>query len=125
MPVDKVAPEAQPALMRLGKALRQARLEGGVTQRALADLADLQQPTISRWEKGERLPSLEELWRVEDALGLTRGTVLIRAGLVGVDSVEHAIAGEQGLTDEGKAFLLNAYRAALKQFANPTRAARR
>jgi predicted transcriptional regulator len=39
-----------------------------VTQGAMADIAGVQQATISRWESGELSPSLEQMRRIRCAL---------------------------------------------------------
>ena len=38
----------------------------GVSQAALAEIAGVTQPTVSRWERGELSPSLEEMERIRD-----------------------------------------------------------
>jgi len=38
----------------------------GVTQQAFAEIAGVQQSTISRWERGEAAPTLEEMGRIRD-----------------------------------------------------------
>ena len=43
-----------------------------VTQGAMAQIAGVQQATISRWESGELSPSLEQMRMIRDAL-LSRG----------------------------------------------------
>lgn len=57
----------------LAEALRTARLAKGLTRTELADLTDLTQASISRYELGERTPSPETLARLASALGVTVG----------------------------------------------------
>lgn len=40
------------------------------------------QPTVSKWERDEQRPSLEQIAAVEEACGRPRGFVLIAAGFV-------------------------------------------
>jgi transcriptional regulator with XRE-family HTH domain len=57
--------------------LREARDWRGYTQEELADLAGVDQATVSRIEKGERLnPSNSTVQRLELALRLKRGTLV-------------------------------------------------
>jgi transcriptional regulator with XRE-family HTH domain len=87
-----------------------------MTQTTLADAVGVDQPTVSRWERDELQPSLEQLAAVDAATGRRRGFVLITAGLVeGVRSVEAALALDSSLDDEQRRFVLNAYRAAVIQ----------
>ena len=112
MPDDPAAIARQK--VRLGPAIRQAR--GDMTQTSLADAIGVDQPTVSRWERDEQRPSLEQLAAVDAATGRRRGFVLIAAGLVdGIASVEAALALDAGLDDEQRRFVLNAYRAGIGQ----------
>src|SRR4051812_28777677 len=49
-------------------ALRQARLQAGLTQRALAELVGVRQPHIARWETGAQLPRVDTAVRIAVAL---------------------------------------------------------
>lgn len=51
--------------------LRQARLAAGITQQELADRGRVQQPTIARFERGDRLPRLDTAARLARALDTT------------------------------------------------------
>jgi transcriptional regulator with XRE-family HTH domain len=87
-----------------------------MTQETLADAIGVDQPSISRWERDEQRPSLEQIVAVEAATGRRRGFVLLAAGLIeGVPSVEAAIARDPELDAEQRRFVLNAYRAAVVQ----------
>src|SRR4051812_10831032 len=52
-------------------ALRQARLQAGLTQRALAELVGVRQPHIARWETGAQLPRVDTAVRIAVALDTT------------------------------------------------------
>lgn len=100
--------------VRLGPAIRQAR--GDMTQTTLADAVGVDQPTVSRWERDEQRPSLEQLAAVDAATGRRRGFVLIAAGLIeGVHAVEAALALDLSLDEEQRRFVLTAYRAGVAQ----------
>lgn len=45
--------------MNLHEHLRNARIEAGISQQELAERMQVYQKDISRWERGERTPSLE------------------------------------------------------------------
>src|SRR5258708_14751714 len=75
----------------LGPAMRRAR--GDMTQVALADAVGVDQPTVSRWERDEQRPSLEQIAAVETAARRRRGFILVSAGSVEcAQSVENALA---------------------------------
>lgn len=54
----------------LGRALRDARRDGGLTQQQLATLTGIAQPTISNIERGVSSASLDTLLRILAALRL-------------------------------------------------------
>lgn len=51
--------------------LREARVDAGLTQKALADLVGVEQPHIARWERGTQLPRLDRAINIASALGTT------------------------------------------------------
>jgi transcriptional regulator with XRE-family HTH domain len=67
---------------RLGRALRKAREDAGVTQSDLARRLETTPNQVSRWEAGGRRLDLEVVEEAEMAMGLTSGTVLRLAGFV-------------------------------------------
>lgn len=107
-----MAPKAQPVSVALGRALREAR--GARPQSDIAELVDVEQPTISRWEKGETTPSVEQLIRLEDGLGIARGTLMRAGNLLGEYlSVEECIASDLTLTEDYRSMVLTVYREAV------------
>jgi transcriptional regulator with XRE-family HTH domain len=94
---------------RLARAIRLAREH--ISQTALADAVEVDQPSVSKWERGEQRPSLEQIAAVETATGRRPGFVLIAAGLVETPSVEAALAADSHLDDVQRQFVLHAYRA--------------
>ncbi len=59
--------------------LRKARLEKGLSQEALADLAGLHRTYIGSVERGERNISIDNIERLAEALGC-RATDLLKGG---------------------------------------------
>lgn len=101
----------------LGRALRDVRRRAGMTQGEWAGRTQLtsckvDQGSLSRFERGERLPSLEELMTLEYVLDLPRGWILAEAGLLDVGQVEAAILSDTALDAEKRSFMLTAYAAA-------------
>jgi transcriptional regulator with XRE-family HTH domain len=56
-------------MSRLSEIVKSIRFEGGLTVRALADLAGTSAPTISNYEHGKREPMLSTIERLADAAG--------------------------------------------------------
>ena len=52
------------------RALIGARIAAGLTQKELAERIGATQPAIARLERGERLPTVETLYRLAKALGV-------------------------------------------------------
>ena len=65
---------------RFGKAVREARLNAGLSQMALAESADLTMNYVGEVERGEKLASLETIVRLAGALGITGADLLKKAG---------------------------------------------
>ena len=64
----------QPAL---GARIRELRDQAGLDQSAIAAALGLQQPDVSKIERGERSVSATELFRIADALGFTVDDLLV------------------------------------------------
>lgn len=70
MPLDPL-PDWVPARRReIGARIRTARLDANLTQAALGELIGRDHRTIHRWEYGMRVPSLDDLLLVADAVGV-------------------------------------------------------
>jgi HTH-type transcriptional regulator / antitoxin HipB len=63
-------PVLVPSPLALGRALRDARRRKGLTQKQVAELAAVGQPTVSNVERGVISVSLDTLVRILAALGL-------------------------------------------------------
>ena len=57
--------------IQIGMAIRAQRKIADMTQEALAEAVDLQSETISRFENGQRTPSIEKLADIADVLGIS------------------------------------------------------
>lgn len=66
---------------RVGEAIRRLRVERGLSQALLADLAGIPQQTISAAERGERMPRIDTFLSLSEALGVTPDTIFEEAGL--------------------------------------------
>lgn len=84
----------------LGEAIRQRRLELGLTQEELAErIGDgVGQNYVSQLERDKvKLPRAERLARIADVLGLKLGDLLARSGWVGFEHpIEATLIGESG-----------------------------
>jgi transcriptional regulator with XRE-family HTH domain len=56
---------------QLGRRMRRARIERGITQAELALTAGVGANYIPRLERGEMVPSVEAAWRIARALGVS------------------------------------------------------
>lgn len=56
---------------KIGRAIRQAREDAGLTQDELAKRIGTHQPNVSMWEAGMRRPEIESIFAVAEALGLS------------------------------------------------------
>ena len=71
-----------PDLRRLGAFVRAERIRAGVSQEELAERAEIEQATLSRWEHGQirRVPDGAVLRRVASALGVEELALLRTVG---------------------------------------------
>jgi transcriptional regulator with XRE-family HTH domain len=65
--------------LAVGEAIRAARAETGLSQEALAAEAGLDRTYVSGIERGERNPSLTNLLKLADALGVPLSELIRRA----------------------------------------------
>lgn len=56
--------------MKFSETLRKIRLERGLSQKRLAEMAGLSQAAIYQWEKGTREPKLQQLEKLASALNI-------------------------------------------------------
>jgi transcriptional regulator with XRE-family HTH domain len=60
----------------VGNRIRTIRVRRGILQAELAKRVGVTQKTISIWENGEQVPSLENVYQVAAALGTTAHKIL-------------------------------------------------
>jgi transcriptional regulator with XRE-family HTH domain len=60
----------------VGRRIRRERRRAGVSQGALAARVGCARPTVGRWERGQRLPTLGSLVRIAAALGVAPAALL-------------------------------------------------
>lgn len=63
---------------RFPQVLKEARMQKGISQEELADLAGLHRTYISQIERGLKSPSLRSLGQIADALGILLSTLIRR-----------------------------------------------
>lgn len=64
----------------LGGVLRSARREAGLSQTKLEVRTGIPKASLSRYENGWMMPSIESLSRIAEGLGVTGSELLRRAG---------------------------------------------
>lgn len=69
-----------PALVRLGAAIRAARKEKGLSQEALAELADIDRSYLGGIERGEHNLAIMNLIKISDALNVKVSAILDKSG---------------------------------------------
>ena len=62
-------------------ALKQARIDQGLTQKVVAERLNIPQSFVSKYENGERRLDVVEFIAVAEALGMDYQTILQNAGL--------------------------------------------
>lgn len=70
MPLDPKPDWLLPRRREIGVRIREARRHAGLSQLQLGELIGRDHRTIHRWEYAERIPNLEDLLLLADALGL-------------------------------------------------------
>lgn len=95
---------------QLGAALSEVREAVDISQSELARRIGKKPSYVSEWESGRKILPLRLISDIEKALGLTRGTVLTRAGLVDLlVSPRDVIASDPDLDPEDRRLLLGLY----------------
>lgn len=79
-PDYKGAPTQERRKMSIHENIKKARKAAGVTQKDLAETLGVYQKDISRWENGERTPSIEALAGICKALKVS-ANVLLETGI--------------------------------------------
>lgn len=93
--------------MQIGLAIRTQRKAAEMTQEALAEAVELQSETISRFENGQRTPSVEKLVDIADVLAVPVTVFFEDTAPSDADPYAQKIkAALDKLPDEGKDFVL-------------------
>lgn len=103
------------ALSEFGRRLRLARLDSGYSLAEFAQLIGVSKQAVTLWERNERVPAFETVWRIEVLLRQPVRSLVTLAyphveGLPPVD-VQQAIQAASDLTIEQREGLLGVLRA--------------
>lgn len=91
--------------IKIGKYLAQLRHNRGLTQEALGEKLGVTNKTVSRWENGNYLPTVDALQQLSDLYGVTINEILSGQKL---EEAEYKAAAEENLKEtlESSAFEL-------------------
>jgi ribosome-binding protein aMBF1 (putative translation factor) len=81
MPAPSPRYARNPVLTALGKAVRSARLERGISQEELAHLASIDRSYMSSIERGEQNVAIINISRIASALGIAVAELFLDARL--------------------------------------------
>ncbi|AJT48620.1 helix-turn-helix domain-containing protein [Burkholderia thailandensis] len=114
--------DAQDALLaaRVGTAIAEQRRARGLTQAKLAEMIDLEQEAISRWERGTRMPTLHRLQQLSDALDCSVDQLLQRGSKRPDDQLAMIADALDGLDGDERELVVNF----VQQFADMLKARR-
>jgi transcriptional regulator with XRE-family HTH domain len=103
------ADDAQDALLaaRVGTAIAERRRARGLTQAKLAEMIDLEQEAISRWERGARMPTLHRLQQLSDALDCSVDQLLQRGSRRPDDQLAMIADALDGLDSDERELVVN------------------
>lgn len=79
MPRQSIKTDTEGKLLKLGQAIRAARLDCGMSQEALADASGIDRSHMGKIERGERNVSILNIARVADALGMSVARLMASA----------------------------------------------
>ncbi|KVN86149.1 XRE family transcriptional regulator [Burkholderia ubonensis] len=101
--------DAQDALLaaRVGTAIAEQRRARGLTQAKLAEMIDLEQEAISRWERGTRMPTLHRLQQLSDALDCSVDQLLQRGSKRPDDQLAMIADALDGLDSDERELVVN------------------
>ncbi|MBH9659403.1 helix-turn-helix transcriptional regulator [Burkholderia pseudomallei] len=114
--------DAQDALLaaRVGTAIAEQRRARGLTQAKLAEMINLEQEAISRWERGARMPTLHRLQQLSDALDCSVDQLLQRGSKRPDDQLAMIADALDGLDNDERTLVVNF----VQQFADMLKAKR-
>lgn len=71
---------------QIGNRIREARVRAGLSQPQLSRLAEVANATVSRWETGKTVPTLNSLYRLAEALDVPVGSLVYRRPLAAAEA---------------------------------------
>jgi transcriptional regulator with XRE-family HTH domain len=77
---------------QLGRRMRRARIERGITQTELAAAAEVGANYVPRLERGEMVPSVEAAFRIARALGVSLDSLCGRTSRRGAEEAIEALS---------------------------------
>ena len=91
---------------RLGAAIAERRKLGKLTQDDLAGLVEVDEETVSRFERGISMPSLERLWVIADALDVGMSDLLAATSTLPNDQARRLATIMEGLVTADQRLLM-------------------
>ena len=70
-------------VLHFGKTLRYLRTEKGLSQQQLAERLHVERASVTNWEAGRRIPSIDMLSQISEALGVDATALMAAAGDMG------------------------------------------
>lgn len=67
-------------VLLFGKTLRHLRTEKGLSQQQLAERLHVERASVTNWEAGRRIPSIDMLFQISEALGVDATALMAAAG---------------------------------------------
>lgn len=111
MPIRSIHPtnDTQDAQLaaRVGESIAELRRAKGLTQAQLAEMIDLEQEAVSRWERGTRVPTLLRLQQLSDALQCSVDQLLQRGSKRPDDQLANVANALNGLDADERALVVN------------------
>lgn len=92
---------------RVGESIAELRRAKGLTQAQLAEMIDLEQEAVSRWERGTRVPTLLRLQQLSDALECSVDQLLQRGSKRPDDQLATVANALTGLDADERALVVN------------------
>ncbi|MFM0302699.1 helix-turn-helix transcriptional regulator [Paraburkholderia sediminicola] len=92
---------------RVGESIAVLRRAKGLTQAQLAEMIDLEQEAVSRWERGTRVPTLLRLQQLSDALECSVDQLLQRGSKRPDDQLANVANALTGLDADERALVVN------------------
>lgn len=100
----------------IGRALKQVREAANLTKVTLGARIGKPASYFTEWEKGRKGAQLDDIIRIEEALNLTRGSILRLAGFIDEPAtVRDAIAGDPTIPESDRVVILEIYDGARKR----------